>query len=203
MSPLPHYHLCTLCCMPIRTPTSCPPPSTPLPSSLLHGSCAQELPCDHPIVTSYSADLQARFELATRATKPQGTPLLTHKTPLNPKNPGLAKAPGLSATTAVVSAAVAVGRDLEQETEIGPDSSSNSSGGSSSDGGSSASSSTSSSGGELVFRSSSWVVGVDRHTGKAISLLGMAVGGGEEGFVRHQQQRQQRQPRWQGGQQHI
>jgi uncharacterized membrane protein YgcG len=143
-------------------------PDHPLPSPYpLWAPPSQELPCDHTIVTSYSADLLARFQLAARATKPQGAPLLTHRTPT-----GL-KTPDRPATT---SAAAAVGRVLEQADKLGPDITAGSSSSSSSDGGGGSSSSSggsstsSSSGGELVFRSSSWVVGVNRHTGKAIGL---------------------------------
>lgn len=38
--------------------------------------CLQELPCEHPIVTSYWADMQQRYDLAAMALKPQGNRLL-------------------------------------------------------------------------------------------------------------------------------
>lgn len=139
MSPCASVQLSALLSTTLQTDCT-PCPSTPLHFSQHHSSThhpPQELPCGHPILTAYQSDLRQRLALAAAATNPQGTPLLrTHEQHVGADNP-------TAASPSVHNSQPPAGATL----------------------GSSSSSGVGSGDNDLVFRGSSWVVGVDKATG--------------------------------------
>lgn len=164
---------CIVCCVSPRDEAHHYPLAHPLTHLVTHPPHSQELPCGHPIINSYTADLQQRMNLAQLALNPQGRALTLNPTeaPLSP-----AAAAGTASSSQQQEEPSASQGSAESEAPPEADkkhdlgSNEDSSGSSS---GTQRPTAPARPGRQLVFRSKSWVVGVDKYTG-------VYWGGGED-----------------------